>query len=105
LPDDGDLRTSATGAVRECPNAPPSAFGKISLTVSKAAPGTDPSGKIAVTDDMTDPKLQLAPVLEKVVENGLLLGLQEGVKRHYAGPPEKTAEQADPAPAVLEAKP
>jgi Domain of Unknown Function (DUF748) len=80
-------------------------FGKISLTVSKPAPGTDPSGKIAVTDDLTDPKLQLGPVLEKVVENGFLLGLQEGVKRHYAGPPEKTADQADPAPAVLEAKP
>jgi hypothetical protein len=80
-------------------------FGKISLTVSKPAPGTHLSGKIAVTDDLTDPKLQLGPVLEKVVENGFLLGLEEGVKRHYTGPPEKTADQADPAPAVLEAKP
>ena len=79
--------------------------GKISLTVSKPAPGTDLSGKILVTDDMSDPELQLVPVLEKVVENGFLLGLEEGVKRHYAGPPEKTADQADPAPKALEAKP
>jgi hypothetical protein len=80
-------------------------FGKISLTVSQPAPGTDPSGKIAVTDDLTDPTLQLGPVLEKVVENGFLLGLEEAVKRHYAGPPEETADQANPAPTPLEAKP
>jgi hypothetical protein len=53
-------------------------FGRVSLTISKPAPGTESSGKIAVTDDLTDPKLQLAPVLEKVVENGFLLGLEEG---------------------------
>ena len=80
-------------------------FGRVSLTISKPAPGTESSGKIAVTDDLTDPKLQLAPVLEKVVENGFLLGLEEGVKRHYAGPPEKTADQASSSPSPLEAKP
>jgi hypothetical protein len=39
-------------------------------------------------------------VLEKTIENGFLLGMQEGLKRSYSGPPGK-----QPGPAKPEATP
>ena len=68
-------------------------FGKIALGLSKPTEGTRSSGAIAVNDDLTDPKLQLAPRLEKVIENGFSLGLQEALKRHYAGKTEASDEK------------
>ena len=76
-------------------------FGKIGLAVSGPTEGTRSSGVIAVRDDLTDPKLQLAPRLEKVIENGFSLGLQEALKRHYAG---KTEASGKPEPTPLKAK-
>ena len=72
-------------------------FGKIALALAGPTEGTRPSGVIAVGDDLTDPKLQLAPRLEKVVENGFSLGLQESLKRHYAGRTEPS-DKREPTP-------
>jgi len=71
--------------------------GKIALALAGPTEGTRPSGVIAVGDDLTDPKLQLAPRLEKVVENGFSLGLQESLKRHYAGRTEPS-DKREPTP-------
>jgi len=57
----------------------------LSMKVSCPTEGTQPSGRIEVSDDLTDPKLQFWPTLEKVVENGLLLGLEESLKRKASG--------------------
>ena len=76
-------------------------FGKIGLALSGPTQGTRPSGAIAVRDDLTDPKLQLAPRLEKVIENGFSLGLQESLKRQYAG---KTEASDDKEPTPLKAR-
>jgi hypothetical protein len=76
-------------------------FGKIALGLSGPTEGTRPSGAIAVRDDLTDPKLQLAPRLEKVIENGFSLGLQESLKRHYKG---KTEASDDQKPTPLKAQ-
>ena len=48
-----------------------------------------------------DPKLQLAPRLEKVIENGFSLGLQEALKRQYAG---KTVASDKQEPTPLKAR-
>ena len=58
---------------------------KISMKVSSPTEGTQPSGRIEVSDNLFDPKLQFWPTLEKVVENGLLLGLEESLKRKASG--------------------
>ena len=71
-------------------------LGKISLSVSGPTEGTQSSGRIAVSDDFRDPSLQLVLVLEKTIENGFLLGMQEGLKRAYSGPPGKQPDQAKP---------
>jgi len=76
-------------------------FGKVSMKFAGPTEGTRPSGAIAVTDDLTDPDLQLAPVLEKVIEKGFTLGLQEGLTRRYHGPP---GDSASPQPTPLKAK-
>ena len=76
-------------------------FGKIGLGVAGPTEGTRPSGVIAVRDDLTDRSLQLAPRLEKVIENGFSLGLQETLKRHYAG---KTEASSKPEPTPLKAR-
>jgi hypothetical protein len=68
-------------------------FGKIALGLSGPTEGTRPSGAIAVNDDLTDPKLQLAPRLEKVIENAFSLGLKESLKRQYKGKTEPSDEQ------------
>jgi hypothetical protein len=57
-------------------------FGKISMALASPTEGTLPSGRIEVTDDLSDPKLQFWPTLEKVVENGLMLGVEEALKRN-----------------------
>ncbi|HZJ55410.1 MAG TPA: hypothetical protein VFD38_14825 [Myxococcaceae bacterium] len=76
-------------------------FGKIALASSGPTEGTRASGAIAIRDDLTDPKLQLPPRLEKVIENGFSLGLQESLKRRYAG---KTEASSKPEPTPLKAK-
>ena len=76
-------------------------FGKIALANISPTEGTRPSGTIAVRDDLSDPKLQLAPRLEKVIENGFSLGLQEALRRRYAG---KTEASDKPEPTPLKAK-
>jgi hypothetical protein len=76
-------------------------FGKVALAASGPTEGTRSSGVIAVRDDLTDPKLQLAPRLEKVIENGFSLGLQESLKRHYA---RKTEASKDREPTPLKAR-
>ena len=79
-------------------------LGKASLSLSAPADGTKPSGKIAVADDLRDPKLQLVVVLEKSVENSFLLSMQEALKRVYTKPPSETAAQAKPQPTQLKTK-
>lgn len=76
-------------------------FGKIGLSLSGPTEGTRASGAIAVRDDLTDPKLQLAPRLEKVIENGFSLGLQEALKRRYSG---KVGASDDREPTPLKAR-
>jgi hypothetical protein len=43
-------------------------------------------------------------IIEKAIENSFFLGMQEALKRAYAGPPEKTADQAKPKPTPLKSK-
>jgi hypothetical protein len=62
-------------------------FGRISMTFSRQPDGTTPTGDILVRDELTEPNRQLLPSMEKVVENGFLLGLQESLRRVYAGSP------------------
>jgi hypothetical protein len=62
-------------------------FGRISMALSSEPDGTTASGAILVHDELTDPDRQLLPAMEKVVENGFLLGLQESLRRVYAGNP------------------
>jgi hypothetical protein len=93
----GEIDPHLEGSALESAGDPGSAlkafFGKIALGISGPTEGTRPSGVIAVRDDLTDPKLQLAPRLEKVIENGFSLGLQESLKRHYAGKTEASDKQ------------
>jgi hypothetical protein len=72
-------------------------FGKIVLANAGPTEGTRASGHIAIRDDLSDPKLQLAPRLEKVIENGFSLGLQEALKRQYAGKTE-ASDKHEPTP-------
>ena len=76
-------------------------FGKIAMAFSGPTEGTRPGGAIAVQDDLTDPTLQLAPRLEKVIENGFSLGLQEALRREYAG---KVEPSSKPEPTPLKAR-
>lgn len=62
-------------------------FGRISMQFASQPDGTTSSGAILVRDELTEPNRQLLPSMEKVVENGFLLGLQESLRRHYAGKP------------------
>jgi Domain of Unknown Function (DUF748) len=62
-------------------------FGRISMKFASQPEGTTPTGGILVRDELTEPNRQLLPSMEKVVENGFLLGLQESLRRHYAGSP------------------
>jgi hypothetical protein len=98
---DPQLRDSGLQGSGDLGSALKALFGKVAMSVTGPTEGTAPSGTIAVTDDLTDPKLQLAPVLEKVVENGFILGLQEGLTRNYHGPPD---HQAKPEPTPLKAR-
>ena len=90
---DPHLVGSALESAGDAGSALKAFFGKIDLAISGPTEGTRPSGVIAVRDDLTDPKLQLAPKLEKVIENGFSLGLQESLKRHYAGKTEASDKQ------------
>jgi hypothetical protein len=97
----GTIDPHLAGSALESAGDPGSAlkafFGKIGLALSGPTEGTKPSGVIAVQDDLTDPTLQLAPRLEKVIENGFSLGLQESLKRHYAGKTE-ASDKRKPTP-------
>jgi len=79
-------------------------LGKVTLTLSPPADGTKPTGKIAVTDDLRGPSIQLVAVLEKSIENGFLLSMNEAVKRAYTKPPSETAAQAKEEPTKLKSK-
>jgi hypothetical protein len=72
---------------------------KISMSAAAPTEGTEPSGRIKIEDDLADPKLQFWPTVEKVVENGFLLGLQEGLKRNTG--PEKRTDPANQKPTEL----
>ena len=97
----GTIDPHLAGSALESAGDPGSAlkafFGKIGLALSGPTERTKPSGVIAVQDDLTDPTLQLAPRLEKVIENGFSLGLQESLKRHYAGKTE-ASDKRKPTP-------
>jgi hypothetical protein len=98
---DPHLEGSALESAGDAGSALKAFLGKIALGISGPTEGTKPSGVIAVRDDLTDPKLQLAPRLEKVIENGFSLGLQESLKRHYAGKTE-ASETRKPTPLKAE---
>ncbi len=71
-------------------------LGRLSMAISTPADGTTPSGAILVRDDLTRQDRPLILTMEKVVENGFLLGLQEGLKRVYAGGPAAGAARTAP---------
>ena len=96
-----ELRGSGLQSSGDAGSALKALFGKVAMSFAGPADGTRPSGAIAVTDDLTDPKLQLAPRLEKVIENGFILGLQEALTRNYHGPP---GDDAKPEPTPLKAR-
>jgi hypothetical protein len=62
-------------------------FGRLSMAIAPQPEGTTARGAILVRDELTEPNRQLLPSMEKVVENGFLLGLQESLRRVYAGAP------------------
>jgi len=76
-------------------------IGRISMVFSQPADGTTASGAILVRDELTEPDRQLLPSMEKVVENGFLLGLQESLRRVYAGGPSTPSGQAEKKPTEL----
>jgi Domain of Unknown Function (DUF748) len=76
-------------------------LGRISMAVSSQPDGTTASGAILVHDELTEPDRQLLPSMEKVVENGFLLGLHESLRRAYAGPPAAPGSQAQKKPTEL----
>ncbi len=75
-------------------------LGRLSMAISTPAEGTTASGAILIRDDLTGSDRQLLLTMEKVVENGFLLGLQEGLKRVYAGRP-APVEGKKPVPTNL----
>lgn len=62
-------------------------FGRLSMAIAPQPDGTTATGAILVRDELTDPNRQLLLSMEKVVENGFLLGLGESLRRVYAGGP------------------
>jgi Domain of Unknown Function (DUF748) len=68
-------------------------LGSISMVIAPQADGTTASGTILVRDELTEPDRQLLPSMEKVVENGFLLGLQESLRRRYTVRPVDSAEK------------
>jgi hypothetical protein len=75
-------------------------FGRISMVLASQPGGTTPSGAILVHDELARDR-QLLPGMEKVVENGFLLGLQESLRRVYAGPPSVPATPGKKKPTEL----
>jgi hypothetical protein len=67
-------------------------FGRITMTFTPPPDGTTATGAILVRDELVEPNRQLLPSMEKVVENGFLLGLQESLRRVYAGAPAHDAK-------------
>jgi hypothetical protein len=76
--------TEITAAGQNLGAALKALFSKVSMTLAQPTEGTTPSGRIEVADDLTDPKLQFLPALEKVIERGLMLGVEEALKRNAA---------------------
>lgn len=68
-------------------------LGSISMVVTPQADGTTANGAILVRDELTEADRQLLPSMEKVVENGFLLGLQESLRREYTVRPVDSAEK------------
>jgi Domain of Unknown Function (DUF748) len=77
-------------------------LGRISMVVAAQPTGTTASGAILVHDELTEPDRQLLLSMEKVVENGFLLGLQEALRRAYAGAPRANGGQAEKTPTELQ---
>ncbi len=96
--------TQLTAADGDVGSALKAIFGKISLSVASPADGTDSSGRITFEDDLTDPKRQLWPTLEKVVENAFLLGLQESIKRNVSPRDKRDKASSNKEPTKLEIK-
>jgi hypothetical protein len=67
-------------------------FGRFSMAIAPQPDGTTATGAILVRDELTDPNRQLLLSMEKVVENGFLLGLQESLRRVYAGAPSPSTQ-------------
>jgi len=67
-------------------------FGRISMVIAPEPEGTTATGAILVRDELLEPNRQLLLSMEKVVENGFLLGLQESLRRLYAGKPQPSAQ-------------
>ncbi len=67
-------------------------FGRISMAIAPQPDGTTATGAILVQDELLEPNRQLLLSMEKVVENGFLLGLQESLRRLYAGRPSTNAQ-------------
>ena len=79
------LQGSKVVAQDETPGSTVTAIlGRISMVVAPQPDGTTASGAILVHDELIEPDRQLLPSMEKVVENGFLLGLQESLRRVYA---------------------
>ncbi|MFN0063916.1 MAG: DUF748 domain-containing protein [Myxococcaceae bacterium] len=74
---------------------------RMTMVFSTPADGTTPSGAILVRDNLTQQDRQLLPSMEKVVENGFLLGIQESLKRRYAGEPTQRVGRTGAAPTDL----
>ena len=73
-------------------------LGSLSMVIAPQADGTTAAGDILVRDELVEPDRQLLPSMEKVVENGFLLGLQEGLRRAYSA---RSVDSAEKKPTEL----
>jgi Domain of Unknown Function (DUF748) len=77
-------------------------LGQLTLAVAPQPDGTTPNGAFLVRDELTEPDRQLLPSMEKVVENGFLLGLQEGLRRQHSLRPSGPDSQPEKHPTELQ---
>jgi hypothetical protein len=96
--------TELTSEDRDVGSALKVLLGKISMSVSSPTDGTDSSGRIAFAEDLTDPKPQLWPTLEKAVENAFLLGVQEALKRNVTPGEKRGDDSKNKKPTELKVK-
>lgn len=96
---EGRVEPHLTGTEVVAPDANPRSavtalLGRLSMTLTPEPEGTTATGAILVRDELTTPDRPLLLGMEKVVENGFLLGLQESLRRVYAGVPSRDARPA-----------